>query len=86
MNHSVRRLTRCAVLTALALAISVCEGLVPLTVLIPLPGLRLGLANLVTVYALCILSSREALAILVSRCLLSALVAVSYTHLTLPTT
>ena len=74
MNHSVRRLTRCAVLTALALAISVCEGLVPLTVLIPLPGLRLGLANLVTVYALCILSSREALAILVSRCLLSALV------------
>ena len=35
MNHSVRRLTRCAVLTALALAISVCEGLVPLTVLIP---------------------------------------------------
>ena len=81
MNHSVRRLTRCAVLTALALAISVCEGLVPLTVLIPLPGLRLGLANLVTVYALCILSSREALAILVSRCLLSALVGGNLTAL-----
>ena len=81
MNHSVRRLTRCAVLTALALAISVCEGLVPLTVLIPMPGLRLGLANLVTVYALCILSSREALAILVSRCLLSALVGGNLTAL-----
>ena len=81
MNLSVRRLTRCAVLTALALAISVCEGLVPLTVLIPLPGLRLGLANLVTVYALCILSSREALAILVSRCLLSALVGGNLTAL-----
>ena len=72
MTHSVRRLTRCAVLTALALAISVCEGLVPLSVLIPLPGLRLGLANLVTVYALCRLSGRDALGILVSRCLLGA--------------
>ena len=71
---SVRRLTRCAVLTALALALSVAEGLVPLTVLIPLPGLRLGLANLVTLYALYALSGRDALLILVARCLLGALV------------
>lgn len=74
MTHSVRRLTRCAVLTALALAISVCEGLVPLSILIPLPGLRLGLANLVTVYALCRLSAREAFGILMARCLLGAIV------------
>ncbi len=73
MSGSIRRLTRCAVLTALALALSVAEGLVPLTILFPLPGLRLGLANLVTVYALCRLSGREALLILVSRCLLGAL-------------
>ena len=46
MSSSLRRLTRCAVLTALALALSVAEGLVPLTILFPLPGLRLGLANL----------------------------------------
>ena len=72
MNTSVRRLTRCAVLTALALAISVCEGLVPISVLIPLPGLRLGLANLVTVYALVRLSPKESFAILLSRCLLGA--------------
>lgn len=81
MTHSVRRLTRCAVLTALALAISVCEGLVPLSVLIPLPGLRLGLANLVTVYALCRLSGREALGILVARCLLGAVVGGNLTAL-----
>ena len=74
MTHSVRRLTRCAVLTALALAISVCEGLVPLSILIPLPGLRLGLANLVTVYALRRLSAREAFGILMARCLLGAIV------------
>ena len=73
MSSPLRRLTRCAVLTALALALSVAEGLVPLTVLFPLPGLRLGLANLVTTYALCRLSGREALLILAARCLLGNL-------------
>ena len=73
MSRPVYRLTRCAVLTALALALSVAEGLVPLTILIPLPGLRLGLANLVTVYALCRLSGREALLLLLARCLLGSL-------------
>ena len=72
MSSSLRRLTRCAVLTALALALSVAEGLVPLTILFPLPGLRLGLANLVTVYALCRLSGREALLILAAMAVLGS--------------
>ena len=63
----LERLARCAVLTALALALSMAEHLLPLTVLIPLPGLRLGLANLVTVFALCRLSGREALLILIDQ-------------------
>lgn len=69
----LNRLARCAVLTALALALSMAERMLPLTVLIPLPGLRLGLANLVTVFALCRLSKREALLILIARCLLGAI-------------
>lgn len=69
----VKRLTRCAVLTALALALSVAEGLVPLTILFPLPGLRLGLANLVTVYVLVTMGGGEALLILLARCFLGAL-------------
>jgi heptaprenyl diphosphate synthase len=73
VSQSVRRLTRCAVLTALALALSVAEGLAPIVVLLPLPGLRLGLANLVTVYALCRLGRRDALLILLTRCFLGAL-------------
>lgn len=67
------RLTLCAVLTALALALSAAEGLFPLTLLLPLPGLRLGLSNLVTVYALLALGGRNALLILLTRCLLGAL-------------
>lgn len=70
---SVKKLTRSAVLVAVALALSVAEGLVPLTVLFPLPGLRLGLANLVTVYALVCLGTGEAVMILVVRCFLGAL-------------
>lgn len=81
MSRDLRRLTRCAVLTALALALSAAEGLAPLTVLFPLPGLRLGLANLVTVYALCRLSRREALLILAARCLLGALLGGNLTAL-----
>lgn len=73
MSSPVDRITRCAVLTALALALSVAEGLAPIVVLFPLPGLRLGLANLVTVYALCRLSGKDALGILLARCLLGAL-------------
>ena len=69
----LERLARCAVLTALALALSMAERAIPLTALIPLPGLRLGLANLVTVFALCRLSGREALLILIARCLLGAI-------------
>lgn len=68
-----KRLTRCAVLTALALALSVAEGLLPLTVLFPLPGLRLGLANLVTVYVLVTAGGGEALLLLLARCVLGAL-------------
>ncbi len=67
------RLARCAVLVALALALSMAERFLPLTILFPLPGLRLGLANLVTLFALCRLSGREALLILVARCLLGAI-------------
>jgi len=67
------RLARCAVLTALAVALSMAERALPLTALIPLPGLRLGLANLVTVFVLCRMSKREALLILLARSLLGAI-------------
>ncbi len=69
----LNRLARCAVLTALALALSMLERALPLTILVPIPGLRLGLANLVTVFALCRMSKREALLILAARSLLGAI-------------
>lgn len=73
MPSAVKGLARGALLTALALALSWLERLLPLQVLIPLPGVKLGLANLVTLYAVCRLKLPETLAIVAARCLLGAL-------------
>ena len=75
MKTDVHKLALCAVLTALALALSYLENLFPVALLIPLPGIKLGLANIVTVFALYYLGAFPALAILVARCLLGAMFA-----------
>ena len=75
MKLSTRTITTCAVLSALALALSYMESFFPLTLVIPLPGVKLGLAKIVTVYALYALGAGEALAILLVRCTLGALFA-----------
>lgn len=62
----------CAVLTALALALSYMERFLPLQLLIPLPGVKLGLANIVTLIALYLMGSGSAFAILIPRCVLGA--------------
>ena len=68
-----KQLTLCAVLAALALALSYVEGMFPLPV--PLPGFKLGLANIVTVFALYALGAPQALSILLVRVLLGAMFA-----------
>ena len=51
MRLTTKQLTLCAVLTALALAFSYLENFFPLSLAIPIPGIKLGLANIVTVLA-----------------------------------
>lgn len=75
MKLTTRQLALCALLTALALGLSTMENLFPITLLIPLPGVKLGLANIVTVFALYRLGTRPALSVLVARCLLGSLFA-----------
>lgn len=70
---TTKQLTLCAVLAALALALSYIERLFPVP--LPLPGFKLGLANIVTVYALYALGAAPALAILLVRVLLGAMFA-----------
>lgn len=73
MKHiSTRQLALCAVLTALALGLSTLENLFPVTLLIPLPGVKLGLANIVTVYTVFALGAGDALLVLICRVFLGA--------------
>ena len=65
------RLTRLALLTAIALTIFMVEAQLP--VLVPIQGVKLGLANIVTVFALYQLGPLPALCILAARCLLGSL-------------
>ncbi len=69
---SVRRLVFDALLAAVALTVFVVELMIPLSV--GIPGVKLGLANIVTVSAVFLLSPWDALGILLTRILLGALV------------
>lgn len=68
----VKKTALCALLTALALVLSYVEGTIPLQLLIPLPGVKLGLANIVTLMALYFLGARYGFVILVCRCVLGS--------------
>ena len=68
-----KRLAVLAMFTAIALTIFVAEAQIP--PIVPIPGVKLGLANIVTVFALYQLGAAPALCILVARCLLGSLFA-----------
>ena len=67
-----KRIALCALLTAIALTIFVLEAQIP--PLVPLPGVKLGLSNIVTLFALCALGPKESGAILLVRIVLGNLV------------
>ena len=66
-----RRITKLALLTAVALIIFIIELQIPN--IIPIPGVKLGLANIVTVYAVYKYSAKETAAIVLTRVVLGAI-------------
>ncbi|MBE6985597.1 MAG: Gx transporter family protein [Ruminococcaceae bacterium] len=66
-----KRLALCALYTAIALTIFVLETQIP--PLLPVPGVKLGLSNIVTLFALCSLGGKEACAIVLVRIVLGNL-------------
>lgn len=62
-----------SLLISLALILSYIESLFPTSLIIPIPGIRLGLANIVTMFALFYLGFVSAMTISVLRCVLAAL-------------
>ena len=68
-----RKLTLMALLTAIALTIFMIESQIP--PLVPIPGVKLGLSNIVTVFAVFALGPGEAASILFARIFLGAVFA-----------
>jgi len=68
---SVRTLTKTALLTAAALILFVIESRLPR--LVPLAGVKLGLGNVVLVYALYILGAKPAFAVLLGKVTLGSI-------------
>lgn len=66
----IKKLTTLALFTALALIIFTVESAIPPPV--PIPGVKLGLANIITLVLLKNYPARDAFAVLVMRILLSA--------------
>ena len=69
---NIRRITRMALLTAIALTIFVAEAQIPAPV--PIYGVKLGLANIVTVWAVFLLGPADAAMILLARVVLGSLI------------
>ena len=67
-----RELVRSALLVSAALALSYLERFIPLQLIIPLPGVKLGLANIVTMFALYFLNVKQGFMILIVRCVLGS--------------
>ena len=68
-----RKLTRLGLLTAIALTIFMLEAQIPAPV--PLPGVKLGLANIITVFTVFALSPRDGIRVLTARIFLGAVFA-----------
>lgn len=67
-----KQISLCAIFLTLALALSYTERLLPLQLLVPVPGMKLGLANIITLVALFLFKTRYVFMILICRCTLSA--------------
>ena len=71
MNEKLKRLTALSMLVATALILSFVESQIP--PIVPIPGVKLGLANIVTLFALYKLGAPSALTVAVVRVSLSSL-------------
>lgn len=80
-DSRIKRLCLDAMLLGVALMLSYLETLLPLGAVLPLPGFRLGLANLVVVAVFCLISPIDALVVSAMRILIMGLLFGSVTSL-----
>lgn len=69
----MKKIAQGGLLVAVALVLSLIEKMFPLQAVVPIPGIKLGLANVVTLFALTVLGTRRAVVIVLCRVTLAAI-------------
>jgi heptaprenyl diphosphate synthase len=67
----MKRLATNGIFISLALIFSYLEKFIPVELVIPIPGIKLGLANIVTIAALMLMDVKSAVIITILRCVLA---------------
>ena len=75
----IKRLAALSLLTALALILFIVEAQIP--PLVPIPGVKIGLANIVTVFAVFFLGAKEGAMVLAARIFLGAVFAGNFSSI-----
>ncbi len=76
MNAATQKIARFGLLTALALVLGLMDRAIPLSVLLggALPGIKLGLANTVLLYAVYLMDWKSSILLMLTKVLLSGLI------------
>ena len=76
MNATTQKIARFGLLTALALVLGLMDRAIPLSVLLggALPGIKLGLANTVLLYAVYLMDWKSSILLMLTKVLLSGLI------------
>ncbi|MBO5711399.1 MAG: Gx transporter family protein [Acholeplasmatales bacterium] len=78
---NIGQLALSAIFIGLAAILSYIERFIPIQLVIPLPGVKLGLANIVTLVSLYLLDKKQCIIILIIRCLIGAMFGGGFTGL-----
>ena len=70
-NNKVKNIAFYGMMIALALIFSYIETFIPVSAFIPIPGVKLGLANIVVIFALYTMKNRDAFIISIIRVVIS---------------
>ena len=81
MKNGLKKLTVCGLMTAVCLILGYLEHLLPLSLIIPLPGIKLGLSNIALLVVLLMYGPAYAYGVTALKCGLSALLFGSVTSL-----
>lgn len=73
MEKIVKRIAFYGVMISLALVFSYLESFIPVNAIIPIPGVKLGLANIVVLFALYTMKFKDALIIAIIRIIIAGL-------------